>query len=57
MTVQKKRYAERPMRLRKAEWQSLGGLSNPSLYRKQLGSSWSYWAMQRLPVTTEETNP
>jgi hypothetical protein len=30
-------------RIPKKEWIALGGLANPSLFRKMLGGAWTYW--------------
>ena len=33
------------VRIPKKEWQRLGGLANPRLYRKEMGGAWSYWRL------------
>lgn len=32
-------------RITKAEWQRLGGLSNPKLYRRMVGGKWQYYKL------------
>lgn len=27
-------------------WYEMGGLSNPKLFRRQRGNSWSYWGLK-----------
>lgn len=32
-------------RITRRQWYALGGFANPSLYRRQRGGTWQYWAI------------